>query len=100
MLESLEWTDRNKATALLYHLTESRDEVLMAAVRRKSIPALEEMALWSLPGYAYPALMTLGRVAGMDDDELRSGPDGRSAERLAARRTWIREIASKARAPR
>ena len=99
MLESLEWTDRNKATALLYHLTESRDEALMAAVREKSIPALEEMALWSLTGYAYPALMTLGRIAGMDDNELASGPDGRSPERLAARRTWIREIASKARAP-
>jgi hypothetical protein len=34
------------------------------------LPALVEMARWKSPGHALPAYLVLGRVAGLDENEL------------------------------
>ncbi|HET9981941.1 MAG TPA: HEAT repeat domain-containing protein [Longimicrobiales bacterium] len=70
MLGSPVWTDRNKASLALMQLTASRDPALLALLRARSLPALVEMANWQNIGHAGAALMILGRLAGMSDEEI------------------------------
>lgn len=65
---SLTWTDRNKASLALLELTENRDPALLAALGREALPALADIARWKAPGHALPALLVLGRIAGLTDD--------------------------------
>ena len=46
MLNSLIWTDRNKATAVLLALTEKRAPEILKELRARAVPALTEMAGW------------------------------------------------------
>ncbi|MDQ2669009.1 MAG: hypothetical protein M3Y31_00115 [Gemmatimonadota bacterium] len=69
MLRSPTWTDRNKAAFALVRLTESRDSTLLATLEREVLPDLLQMARWHSPGHALPAVLILGRIAGMDDGE-------------------------------
>lgn len=71
MLESITWTDRNKAAGLLFHLSEQRSPALLATLRERSVPALAEMARWSSEGHSYTSRMLLGRVAGVGETELQ-----------------------------
>ena len=96
MLESLEWTDRNKGSVLLYRLSEGRDPELLDALRSSSIPALTEMALWHSEGHAFPSVAMLGRLAGSSEEELRRR-DGEAREAGDdAHRAWIAELAKAA----
>jgi hypothetical protein len=76
MLDSLVWSDRNKGLALLSSLTASRDPVLMADLRERSMPSLIEMCGWSLWGHASSSCLILQRVHGLPDNE-RAGADAR-----------------------
>ncbi len=97
MLESLEWTDRNKASGLLYHLTKARDPELLARLRAQSIPALEEMARWHGGGYSFGPATMLGRLAGVPDDEVRARHQDTAADE-EQRAAWIDELVERARA--
>ncbi len=44
MLNSIVWTDRNKAVTALLNLTESRPERILALIRERAMPSLAEMA--------------------------------------------------------
>ncbi|QDU66835.1 hypothetical protein [Engelhardtia mirabilis] len=85
MLDSIEWTDLNKASFLLLSLTARHDEVLYAELRATALDGLADIARWSSKGHAYPAVVTLGRLAGVDDETIRariaeaSGVDDRRA---------------------
>ena len=70
MLNSGDWTDRNKSIALLTTLTASRPPQLLAQLRSHALDALIEMACWHTP-YAIEPRMILGRIAGIDDKRLQ-----------------------------
>lgn len=81
MLDSVVWTDRNKALSLLTYLTPPRAEEALPVLRREAFPALVEMARWRSPGHALPALVLLGRMAGLSDEEtLQAWQEGRIEE--------------------
>jgi HEAT repeat protein len=70
LLNSIEWTDRNKASFALMALTETRDPTLMAALRARALPSLIEMARWKSEGHSMAAFIVLGRLAGLPDDAV------------------------------
>lgn len=81
MLESVVWTDRNKALSLLTYLTPPGGEEILPVLRGEALPALVEMARWRSPGHALPAFVLLGRMAGLSDGEtLRAWQEGRRDE--------------------
>jgi hypothetical protein len=82
MLHSIDWTDRNKASNLLMQLTASRDPSLLAALRRRELPALLEMARWKVLTYATPSLYILGRIAGMTDEAIQAAMDRGTRETI------------------
>ena len=67
LLYSGKWTDRNKSSMLLMHLTQNRDAALLDELRKTAIPPLIEGAEWRDPGHADPFLLILGRIEGMKD---------------------------------
>jgi hypothetical protein len=71
MLESLDWTDRNKAIFVLCGLTGGKDPASLARLREKSLPTLIELARWKSEGHAMMALLLVGRIAGLSDEEIR-----------------------------
>lgn len=84
LLFSGKWTDRNKGSALLARLTESRDPALLAALREQAILPLVEGGSWD-SGHAAFFLLILGRVAGIPGDKLQQMIDsGDSAKIIAA----------------
>jgi hypothetical protein len=68
MLNSLVWTDRNKAAFALMQLTESRDQGLLNQLGRNALDPLIDMARWKALGHATPGIIILGRIAGMKDN--------------------------------
>src|SRR5688572_16475288 len=69
MLNSGEWTDRNKAAGLLLQLTRRRSPRLLSLIRRTSLESLIEMAGWATD-HAQAARTILGRIAGIWESEL------------------------------
>jgi len=69
MVNSGEWTDRNKSIALLTVLTASRPPQLLAQLRSQALDSLLEMARWHT-SYAIEPRRILGRIAGIDDRRL------------------------------
>jgi hypothetical protein len=72
LLNSIEWTDLNKSSFALAELTEARDPILMADLRSRALPSLIEMARWKSHGHAESAFLVLGRLVGLQDDEIRA----------------------------
>jgi hypothetical protein len=71
MLHSLSWTDRNKATMLLQNLTDQQlRHSVFEELRERALVPLVEMARWK-DTHSLMALMLLGRIAGISDDETR-----------------------------
>jgi HEAT repeat protein len=70
MLNSLSWSDRNKAVWALQTLTDNRDPVVLDQLRDRALPSLVEMARWKSPGHAISAFMLLGRIAGLPEQQL------------------------------
>jgi len=72
LLNSIEWTDRNKASFALVAVTETRDPVVMTDLRARGLPSLIEMARWKSRGHAASAFLVLGRLVGLKDDEVKA----------------------------
>ncbi|HVW02402.1 MAG TPA: hypothetical protein VHB77_18755, partial [Planctomycetaceae bacterium] len=70
MLESIHWTDRNKAMSVLIAASSSADNAIVNRLRTRSVPTLVEMARWNSEGHALMPFLLLGRVAGMSDTEV------------------------------
>jgi hypothetical protein len=72
MLNSLSWSDRNRALWALQTLTDSRDPLVLDQLRTRALDALIDMARWKTLTHALPAFVLLGRVAGMPEPEIQS----------------------------
>lgn len=70
MLNSIEWTDRNKSSLALVRLTEQRNAAVLAELRHHARSSLVEMARWKASGHAYAPFFLLGRVAGFTEKEI------------------------------
>jgi hypothetical protein len=71
LLQSGNWTDLNKASMLLTHITRSRNTEALTRLRgRETLERLIEMARWRT-GHAEAARRILGRVAGIDEERLQ-----------------------------
>lgn len=70
MLNSGEWSDRNKAGGLLEALTLWRTPRLLAALRTQAFDSLAEMARWRGAGHSHSARRMLGRIAGIEETRL------------------------------
>jgi hypothetical protein len=81
LLESLTWTDRNKAMALLDAATTERDPALLAKLRQRSLRALIEMARWKSP-HAMMAFLLVGRIAGLTDEEITKAWKGGEQDKV------------------
>jgi hypothetical protein len=66
MIQSGIWTDRNKASVVLYRLTQSRDPQLLARLNAEAGDALQEMANWR-GGWAMWPRFVLERIAGRSE---------------------------------
>lgn len=71
MLNSSEWSDRNKSSLALMELTQNRDPRLLAMLRRDAVGSLIQMARWKSEGHAMPARVILARIAGYSEDSMR-----------------------------
>ncbi len=70
MLDSIDWSDRNKATMVVVALSANRDTAVLSRLRRSALPALVEMARWKSDGHAFGAFMLLGRLVGLSDQQI------------------------------
>jgi hypothetical protein len=84
LLNSLAWTDRNKASLALMQLTESRDPKLLAALKAKAFDSLVDIARWTNPGHAAAGIFILGRMAGIPDSDAYAMLEKGEAEKVIA----------------
>jgi hypothetical protein len=82
MLNSLNWTDRNKSSLALYELTAKRDPAILTDLREHSLAALIEMARWKSPGHAQPSFFLVGRIAGLKEEQIQKAWDENDRERV------------------
>ena len=76
MLNSIVWSDRNKALGVLVALTETREARLLEQLRTNALDSLTEMCAWKHWGHAEPACSILRRIVGLPDD---TDPSSRSS---------------------
>ena len=69
MLNSLSWSDRNKASMVLFVLTEDGKAEVLQQLREQALESLVEMARWQAEGHAFTPFVLLGRAARMTDQE-------------------------------
>jgi hypothetical protein len=67
MLDSLDWTDLNKATFALYSLSVTRDPSLIRLLRGRRLQTLIDMCRWQ-SGHGIPACVLLRRITGLPED--------------------------------
>ena len=75
MLNSVEWTDRNKSSFALVALTEKRDAAVLSRLRQRSLPSLIDMARWKNPGHAFASFFILGRIGSLSEEEIQKSWD-------------------------
>lgn len=97
MLGSTEWTDLNKASFLLLSLTGRPAPGLLDALRETALDGLADIARWKSEGHAYPGLLVLARLAGLDDGAAREriGP---TRDDRPARLALVDELLARSRA--
>ncbi len=71
-LNSLVWSDRNKAATALLTLTEKREPGLLEMLRERAVDSLIDMARWRHLSHALPGYILLGRMAGIEETRLQS----------------------------
>ena len=72
MLNSIVWTDRNKAVMVLLNLTDTRQAAVLDLIRERAVQSLAEMARWNSLTHAVGAFTLIGRLAGLTDDAIQS----------------------------
>ena len=84
LLDSLEWTDRNKAVAVLLELTDDRDEAMLVKLGARATLSLAEMARWQ-SAHALMPFILLGRIAGVSDEQSLEAWKRGEREQIIAR---------------
>jgi hypothetical protein len=72
MLNSLSWSDRNRAVMALQILTDKPDTGTLDQVRDRALQSLIEMARWKTLAHALPPYLLLGRIAGLPEAEVQA----------------------------
>lgn len=72
MLNSLSWSDRNRAVGALQILTDQPDQGILDQIRERSLPSLIDMARWKTLAHALPPYLLLGRIAGLPEDQVQA----------------------------
>jgi hypothetical protein len=72
MLNSLSWSDRNRAVMALQILTDQPDQSILDQIRERALPSLIDMARWKTLAHALPPYLLLGRVAGLPEDQVQA----------------------------
>ncbi len=70
LMNSIDWTDRNKAAFLIEAFTESRNPDVLKTLRDGALTPIKEMAQWKDESHAISAIQALGRIAGMDEQQI------------------------------
>jgi hypothetical protein len=84
LLNSGDWTDRNKAGLLFMRLSEARRPALLSALARQAFDSLVEMARWQDAPHATAYRLILGRSAGIEESRLVELANGRGVEEIIA----------------
>ena len=71
MLNSLSWSDRNRAVGALLILTDQPAAGVLDQVRDRALASLIDMARWKTLAHALPPYLLLGRVAGLPEDQVK-----------------------------
>lgn len=71
MLNSISWSDRNRALWAMQLLTEERDDTVIRQLQTRAMDALVEMAGWKTLRHALPAFILVGRVGGLPEQEIQ-----------------------------
>jgi hypothetical protein len=86
LLDSVEWSDRNKAAAVLSAITRThRDPRLMRDLASRHVLSVAEMARWKSPQHAMNPFYLLGRAAGQSERDIAQFWAGRDVAGLLAR---------------
>jgi hypothetical protein len=72
LMNSVVWTDRHDATLALVNLTDSRDPETLQLLRDRALPSVVEMARWHDLQHALPAFILAGRLAGLDENQIKA----------------------------
>ena len=72
MLNSLSWSDRNRAVMALLVLTDQPDPSTLDQIRDRALQALIDMARWKTLAHALPPYLLLGRIAGLPEDQVQA----------------------------
>jgi len=84
MLNSLSWSDRNRALSALQILTDARDASALDQLRERSLQSLIEMARWKTLAHALPAFVLVGRVAGLSEEQIQAAWSKGEREKVIA----------------
>ena len=71
MLNSIVLSDRTRAADVLVTLTDQDGGAALDEIRDRALDAVAEMAQWKNLRYALPAFMLVGRLAGMNEQEIQ-----------------------------
>lgn len=71
-LNSIVWSDRNKAATALLTMTEKREPGLLEMLRDRAVDSLIDMARWRHLSHALPGYILLGRMAGIPEERLQA----------------------------
>ena len=72
MLNSIEWTDRNKGLFALQSLATRANPDALKNLRNRALSSLIEMARWQSKSHAFPAFVLVGRIAQMEEKDILS----------------------------
>jgi hypothetical protein len=71
MLNSIVLSDRARAAATLVTLTEQNPGDALDQIRERALDSVIEMARWKVLTYALPPFILVGRLAGMNEQEIQ-----------------------------
>ena len=71
LLNSLVLSDRLQAADILVTLTDRHERLVLDQMRERALPALAEMARWDTLRYALPPFLLVGRIAGLNEQEIQ-----------------------------
>jgi hypothetical protein len=70
-LNSVVWSDRNKAAFALVPLTEDRNPATLAMLKERALDSLVDMARWRSPEHALGGFILLARTAGWEEKRIQ-----------------------------
>ena len=71
LMNSVVWSDRRNASLALVDLTEGRNPETLQLLRERALVSVIEMARWHDLAHALPPFILAGRLAGLDEKEIR-----------------------------